>query len=199
MVWQQNQIQVSCLWLHPVAVIWSARIHNQSEPRGVSEKCQSLLHAAGSPLPVQVQCLLSPGQIPYSSNCNNGREQTTTTEQKHAPPLATSQRRNKKTDKEKQCWNKELDRAREKTRTNIWASFQRWRCCQDFSAGQVRTCWICLTLCFNHKAKMVVTVILSIAHITVRCCSGATQLVAKSSLLAFMLTLAFSFVFMATG
>ena len=50
---------------------------------------------------------------------NNGREQTTTTELKNAPPLPMSKRRNKKTDKENLCENKELDRAREKTRINI--------------------------------------------------------------------------------
>ena len=41
------------------------------------------------------------------------------------------------------------------------------------------SCWtgknlldICFTLCFNHKAKMVVvTVILTLVHIAVQCCS----------------------------
>ena len=42
-----------------------------------------------------------------------------------------SKRRNKKTDKEKQCQNKELDRAIEKTSINIGESFQRWRELQD--------------------------------------------------------------------
>ena len=50
---------------------------------------------------------------------------------KNAPPLAASKRRNKKTDKEKQCKNKALDRAREETRIIIGASFQRWRELQD--------------------------------------------------------------------
>ena len=46
-------------------------------------------------------------------------EQTTTTEPKNAPPFPMSKRRNKKTDEEKQCTQKELDRAREKFRINI--------------------------------------------------------------------------------
>ena len=45
-----------------------------------------------------------------------------------------SQRRNKKTEEEKQSKNKEVDRAREETRINIRASCQRWRSC-----GSVRT------------------------------------------------------------
>ena len=44
-----------------------------------------------------------------------------------------------------------------------------------------------------------VTVILAIAHMAVRCCGRATQLVGKSNLLAFMLIAVFSFVFMVTG
>ena len=50
---------------------------------------------------------------------NNGGEWKITTELKNAPPVPTSKRRNKKTDEEKQCKNKELDGAREKTRINI--------------------------------------------------------------------------------
>ena len=70
-------------------------------------------------------------------------------QQKHAPSSPTSKRSSKKTEEEKQSKNKELDRARKKTRINIRASFQRWRSCgicQDFSAGQVRTCWIYVSL-----------------------------------------------------
>ncbi|XP_030281704.1 uncharacterized protein LOC115586642 isoform X3 [Sparus aurata] len=45
-----------------------------------------------------------------------------------APPLPTSKRRRKrKSIEEKQCKKKELDRARNKTRINIGASFRRWR------------------------------------------------------------------------
>ena len=68
------------------------------------------------PSPAQVQRLLSPGQIRSNSTVNNGGEQTTTTEQKHAPPLLMSKRRNKKPEEEMQSKNKDLDRAREKTR-----------------------------------------------------------------------------------
>ncbi|KAM8772221.1 uncharacterized protein AB9X84_008226 isoform 2-T2 [Acanthopagrus schlegelii] len=44
-----------------------------------------------------------------------------------APPLPVSKRRKKKSFEEKQCKKKELDRARNKTRINIGASFRRWR------------------------------------------------------------------------
>ncbi|XP_036969071.1 uncharacterized protein LOC119027742 isoform X1 [Acanthopagrus latus] len=44
-----------------------------------------------------------------------------------APPLPISKRRKKKSFEEKQCKKKELDRARNKTRINIGASFRRWR------------------------------------------------------------------------
>ena len=52
-------------------------------------------------------------------------------QQKNAPSLPTSKRRDKQTDEERQCKNKDLDRAREKTRTNVGASFQRLRELQD--------------------------------------------------------------------
>ena len=86
--------------------------------------------AGQCPSSAQVQCLLSPGQIFQAQIVNNGREETTT-EQKNAPPLPTSKRRKKMNDEEKQCKKKELDRAREKTRVNNRASFQRWRELQD--------------------------------------------------------------------
>ena len=57
---------------------------------------------------------------------NNGREQTTTTEQKNAPPLPTSKRRNKKP-----CKKKELKGDREKTRINIGGSFSKVEELQD--------------------------------------------------------------------
>ena len=59
------------------------------------------------------------------------------------------QRRNKKTDKVKQSENKELDRAIKKTRINIGVTseVEELQVCQDFSAEQVRTCWIYVSLC----------------------------------------------------
>ena len=157
MIWQENQMQVSCLWLHPVAVIWSARIHhswinttNQSRG-GVSKMCQSLscIGYWAVPLLVQVRSVCSylvrEVQAEDQPVNSSGEQRTTTTELKNAPPVSRSKRRNKKTDEEKQRENKEMDRAREETRINIRASFQRWRSCgscKDFSAGQVRTCWI---------------------------------------------------------
>ena len=114
--------------------------YNQSEPRRVSEKCHSLgcircwqplslmQHVLGSAPPPH-RCSVCSHLVRYvqPQTVNNGREQTTTTVLKNAPPLPTSKRRNKKTDKEKQYKKKELDRAREKTRINIGVSFQRWR------------------------------------------------------------------------
>ena len=101
--------------------------YNQSEAGGVSEKCQSL-SCIRCWKPRQAMLL---GRAPPPRRCsvcshlvrnvqaqtvNNGGEQTTTTTQlENAPPLPTSKRRNKKTDEENQCKNKELDRAREKT------------------------------------------------------------------------------------
>ena len=88
----------------------------------------SLAYVAGSPIPSH-RCSVCSYLVRYfqAQTLNNGREQTTTTEPKNAPPLPMSKRRNKKTDKEKQCKNKEMDRARERTRIDIGASFQRWR------------------------------------------------------------------------
>ena len=145
MIWQQNKIQVSCLWLHPVSLIWYARIHhsqlNKTRAKGrVWEVSIILMHVLP---PSLKQCVL--GSAPPLCRCsacchlvryfqaqtvNNGGEQTTTTEQKHAPPLPASKRRNRKTDKEKQSKNTELNRAREKTRINNEALFQRWRSCR---------------------------------------------------------------------
>ena len=88
--------------------------YNQSEQRRVSEKGQS---------PTQVQYLLFPDQICSNPNCKQWQR----TETKNAPPLPMSKRRNKKTDEEKQCQKKQLDRAKKKTRINIGALNQRWR------------------------------------------------------------------------
>ena len=52
-------------------------------------------------------------------------------EPNNAPPLPTSDRRNKKTAGEKQSKNKEPDQASGKTKINIGASFQRWRELRD--------------------------------------------------------------------
>ena len=99
--------------------------HNQSEPRGVSEKCQSF---SCTPLPPA-------GAVPALTWSDKLKLKLLTMaewqEQKNAPPLPKSKRRNKKTEEEKECKNKELDRTREKTRINIRASFQRWRELQD--------------------------------------------------------------------
>ena len=135
----------------------------------------------------------------HAQTVNNGGEQTTTTKPKNAPPMPTSKRRNKKTDEGKQCKNNELDRARKKT----------WGICKDSRVMQrlpLFCCWtnkdpclIYFTLCFDHKAMVsVVTAILAMLHIALRCCGGVMWLVAKSRLLACMLTLVFNFVFMAT-
>ena len=133
------------------------------------------------PSPAQTQCLF---RYVQAQTVNNGGEQTTTTEQKNAPTLPTSKRKNK-TNVEKQCKKKELDQAREKTWINIGASFQSRSggICKDSRATQswLLFCWtskdtylICFILCFNHKAMVVaVTVILAIAHIILRYCSPA--------------------------
>ena len=115
--------------------------HNQSKPKGVSEKCISVLCICCWQPASLTQYLLRSAPPPrrrryryiqaQAQTVNDGGEQTTT-KPKNAPPLPTSKRRNKKTDEEKQCKNKELDHAREKTRINIEASFQRWRVLQDF-------------------------------------------------------------------
>ena len=121
--------------------------NNQSEPRGVSEKCLIILVHI---LLAARQCLLLTGQIVKAQTVNGGREQTVTTEPKNAPPLPMSKRKNKKSDEGKQCRKKEVDGARQKARINIQVSFQRWRSygiCKDsratqvgcFSAEQVRT------------------------------------------------------------
>ena len=100
--------------------------------------------AAGSPSLAQAQCLLSPGQIRSRPNCEQWRRGNSRNMPHHCP------------------------RQREEIRRiNTRASFQRWRSCglcKEFSAGLVRTCWICFT--FQHKTKMAaVTVIPTLAHI----------------------------------
>ena len=116
--------------------------HNQSVPRGVSEKCQSfscvllcwqtpsLTQRVPGSAPPPCRCSVCSHLVRYvqAQTVNNGGEQTTTTELKHAHV----KEKNMKTDQEKQFKNKELDRAGEKTRINIRTSFPRWR-----------SCWIC--------------------------------------------------------
>ena len=124
--------------------------HNQSEPRGVSEKCQSFSSMLAVPLPPTgaVSALTWSDKLKLKL--------------KHAPLLPTSKRRLKKTEEEKQCKNKELDRAREKTRINIRGSFQRWRSCgicKDSRATQSWRlfCWTGKDPCFIDVSFCVLT------------------------------------------
>ena len=112
--------------------------YNQSEPIRVSENCHSggppsLMQRILGSAPPQRRCSVCSDLVRHfhAQIVNNGGEQTTTTELKNAPPLPASKSRHKKTDKEKQCKNKELDRATEKRRINIRGSFQRCRELQD--------------------------------------------------------------------
>ena len=109
--------------------------YNQSEPRRVSEKCQSLSYMLlAAPFPhaartlqrsSPTQCLLLPGQILSCTNRlqwrridnNNRKAEICTT-------FAHVKENNKKTGEEKQCKKKELDRAREKTRIKIGSHFR---------------------------------------------------------------------------
>ena len=117
--------------------------YHQSEPRRVSEKCQSFLCICCWQPPSLMQWLLdSAPPLQRHSPCsyllryfhaqtvNNGREQTTTTELNNAPQLPMSKRRNKNIVKEKLCKNKE---AAGFVRTQVLRRVGR------FSAGQVRT------------------------------------------------------------
>ena len=116
----------------------------QSEQREVSEKCQSLSRIRCWQPPSHEQRILGSAPPLYrrsvcsylvryfqAQTVNSSGDQTTTTETKNAPPLPALKRRNKKTDKEKQCKKKELNCAREKTRINMGVSFQRWRELRD--------------------------------------------------------------------
>ena len=153
MNWQYSEIQVSCvnihcLWRHPVALIWFARIYrsqlsttNQSQgecPRSVNHSCAYTADkppgtacTGQCPSPTQAQCCPYLVRYLHAQTANNGGEQSTTTELKNAPPLTLSKRRNKNTYNIKQCKKKELDQAREITRIHIGASFQSWRELQD--------------------------------------------------------------------
>ena len=156
-------VQDSCLWLHSVAVIWFARIYspwlnttNQSQGEYLRNVNHSRAYAASIPpasCTYRAVPLRRAGEVPaltwsdtFMPTVNNGREQTTTTEPKNAPPLPMSKRSNKKTEQEKQCKSKELDRVKEKTRIHFRASFQRWRSCgicMDSRAKQslLLFCW----------------------------------------------------------
>ena len=97
------------------------------------------------PSPARAQCLLSPGQIlSVSQTVKNGGEQTTT-ELKNAPLLPTSKRGNKKTDEEKQCKKKQLDRVKYQSLLSEVEGAVGFVRTQEpcrvsgFSAGEVRT------------------------------------------------------------
>ena len=119
-----------------VAIIWFLRIHrsqistsNQSQGEclrsdnhlhhsdaytaGSSPPSHSMYWAVHAP-PCRWRTCSYLIRYVQAQTVNNDGEQTTT-EPKNAPPLSTSNRRNKKSDNKKQCKNKELDRAREKT------------------------------------------------------------------------------------
>ena len=93
LLWSDSRIpyrstvkKIPCLWLHPVAVIWFARIHrswinttNQSQEECLRRVNHARAYAAGLPhttltrqCPSTTQCLLSPGQI--GSSCKQWRE-----------------------------------------------------------------------------------------------------------------------------
>ena len=91
----------------------------------------TVMHAADSRIPRRRSVC---SHLVRTQTVNKQTTTTTTTEQNHVPPSSRSKRRNKKPEEEKQSENKEVDRAREETRINIRASFQRWRSC-----GSVRT------------------------------------------------------------
>ena len=65
------------------------------------------------PSPMQAHCLLSPGPILSCPNRKQWWRTDNNNRAKKAPPLPTSNRRNKNTDKEKQGKSKEMDQARE--------------------------------------------------------------------------------------
>ena len=149
--------------------------HNQSEPRGVSEKCQSLscTHCCSPPPPHRCSVCSHLVRYVQTQTVNNGGEQTTTTEQKHAPPSPATQRRNKKTEEEKQLETKNWT---EPERKQGQISEHHFR--GGGAAGLSGLfCWtgknlldICFTLCFNHKAKM------AAVTVTVTACSGVCAL-----------------------
>ena len=109
----------------------------------MSEKCQSCLCICCWQPPSLMQCmlgsapplcLLSPGQIGSSSNSNCKQHQ-----RGNRATLPTSNRRNKKTDKEKQCKKEELDTGKE---------FAAPRIIQFISALRSSVIWFILILIF---------------------------------------------------
>ena len=134
MIWQWNKIQINCeiiyfLWVHPVAIMVCKTLplpnkQRQWEPRGV---CENKLLAV--PLPRAARSLTWSDWFKLKLRAMaEGQQGGKIPIPRLAPPLPTSKRRRKrKSFEEKQCKKKELDRARNKTRINIGASFRRWR------------------------------------------------------------------------
>ena len=100
MIWQSNKMQVSCvkihcLWLHPVAIIWFARIHhsqinttNQSQGECLRSVNHSCPYAAGS-LPPSCSANWAvplPHNQAQTQTLNNGGEQTTAEKCPHHSP-----------------------------------------------------------------------------------------------------------------
>ena len=138
-VTNQNQSRIRDS-IHPFAIINCSQLITTDQSQGEHLRSVNHSHAcpAGSPPPPH-RCSACSYLVWYvqAQTLNNGREQIKTTEPKNSPPLPMSKRRNKKTDEEKQCKNKELDQAREKTRIHFGASFQRWReICKDSRVTQ---------------------------------------------------------------
>ena len=141
MIWQWNKIQsnceiIHCLWVHLVAIMWFARlycfrINNGKESQGECLRSvnHNREHAAGrAPPPRSARALTwSDGIKLKLQTMAEGQQGGKIPIPRLAPPLPISKRRKKKSFEEKQCKKKELDRARNKTRINIGASFRRWR------------------------------------------------------------------------
>ena len=143
-------MQVSCLWLHPVAVIWFARIHRSGSTQPIRAK-QSVWRVSvtlmpGAPPPPQAQWLLLPGQLcsSSSSNCKQWRSTDNNNRTENCPTIDQSKRRNKASSVKRKSWT-EPERKQDKYLSIISevegaVGFVSERCRVGYvSGGQVRT------------------------------------------------------------
>ena len=157
--------------------------HNQSEPKGVSEKCQSLScipcwqppslpQCTGQcPSPTQEQCLLK-----LLTMEENRQQQQSLNMPQHRPHQQEEIRRLTK----KSSVKRRIGPGQREIEDKYWSIISE----VEGGAGVVRTqerpdsvafLLHVYFLLFTHKAMVAaVTVILAIAHLTLQCCSRAT-------------------------
>ena len=154
----------------------------------------SAMHTGQCPSPTQTQRLLLAGEILSYPNCKQW-QRTDNNRAEECPPMPMSKRRSKELMKKSSVKTNNLTKPQRKHGQIFECHFRgggSCGICKDSRAMKIQQlfCWTSKDLCLIYVSFCVLTtmlwwrqlIILAVTHLAVRCCSRATQLVAKSSL-----------------